>query len=737
MRTPLPVSVRYSFLALLMAFVSLCLAPLHAAAGEPSYTYNYDYWGDVQDSPDLYSVSKVFTSTDLGLELNMKAPEGMTVHGDLIYICDTGNNRILELKKHSAEDLQVERIIDSFEGDVANTSFNAPSDIAISDDGCFYIADRGNSRILKLDSDLKYVMQFDKPVDNTLDPTVAFRPSKIAVDSAGRVYCVAAGINKGLIKYENDGTFSGFVGATPVTFDWTDYIWKRFATQEQRAQMESFVPTEYSNLYMDYEGFIYACIGSTADDDVRSGALDVVRKLNLMGNDILVRNGEWYIIGDLYFGSGGGYSGPSWLADVTVMDNDIYVCLDRNRGRLFGYDDQGRMVFAFGGNGNMDGYFRRPVALEHIGHELYVLDTLDCAITAFVPTEFGSLIYKAIEDFDRGDYLASSTSWERVMQLDGNYDLAYIGIGRSLLRQERYEEAMKYFELKYDDKNYSKAYKQYRKLWVEEHIVPIVLVVLLLFLVPITVGRIRRVRQEVIMSDDLPGMRNDAAREAAAKAAEQALADRKRRRGKYPDSLRFSLYCMTHPLDGFWDLTHEHRGTMAAANTILILAVMARILKLRYTSFIFMTVYWEDLNIFLYIASVLFPLGLWVVGNWGLTTLFDGKGRLGQVYMATCYALVPYPLIQFPLMILSNGFTVDEAEFYAVFSAISLLYCAVLIVTAMGQIHEFSAGKNLLFTVATLFAMLVMVFILMLFFSMISQGIAYFITLGRELLFRM
>ena len=162
-----------------------------------------------------------------------------------------------------------------------------------------------------------------------------------------------------------------------------------------------------------------------------------------------------------------------------------------------------------------------------------------------------------------------------------------------------------------------------------------------------------------------------------------------------------------------------------------------RVLKLRYTSFIFMTVYWEGLNIFLYIASVLFPFILWVVGNWALTTLFDGKGRLGQVYMATCYALAPYPLVQFPLMIFSNFVTVDEAEFYMVISALSLIYAAVLIVVAMGQIHEYSAGKNLLFTVATLFAMLVMIFILMIFFSMISQGISYFVSLARELLFRL
>ncbi|MBE5834521.1 MAG: YIP1 family protein [Butyrivibrio sp.] len=208
-------------------------------------------------------------------------------------------------------------------------------------------------------------------------------------------------------------------------------------------------------------------------------------------------------------------------------------------------------------------------------------------------------------------------------------------------------------------------------------------------------------------------------------------------REKYIDSLKFALYCVSHPLDGFWDLTHEKRGTYAAANTILVLSLLIRIMKLRYTSFLFMDVYWEDLNIFLYLASILFPLSLWVVGNWGLTTLFDGKGKLGQVYMATCYAFTPYVLVQFPLMVFSNFVTVQEGQFYVVVSTLSLIYSALLVIAAMGQIHEYSAGKNLLFTVATLFAMLVMIFILMIFFSMISQGVAYFISLAKEFMFRM
>ena len=205
----------------------------------------------------------------------------------------------------------------------------------------------------------------------------------------------------------------------------------------------------------------------------------------------------------------------------------------------------------------------------------------------------------------------------------------------------------------------------------------------------------------------------------------------------YFQTLKFSLYCITHPLDGFWDLTHEKRGSIAAANTILLLTLLARILKLQYTSFIFNKVYWPKVNIFLYLASILFPLALWCVGNWGLTTLFDGKGRLSQVYMATCYGLTPYPLIQFPLIIFSNMVTVDEAEFYSVLSVLSLVWAAMLILAAMSQIHEYKMSKTILFTVATGFAMLVMIFILLLFFSMISQGVAYFISLGKELLFRM
>ena len=211
---------------------------------------------------------------------------------------------------------------------------------------------------------------------------------------------------------------------------------------------------------------------------------------------------------------------------------------------------------------------------------------------------------------------------------------------------------------------------------------------------------------------------------------------RRKKLTRYKDSLKFGFYCITHPIDGFWDLTHEKRGTMAAANTILFATVFMRIISLKYTSFIFNDINWEEVNILLYVATIIVPLALWVVGNWALTTLSDGKGRLNQVYMATCYGMLPYPIVQLFLMLFSNVVTVDEAGFYTTVGTLTLVYCAILIICAMGQIHEYRAGKNIMFTIFSLFAILVEIFILLLFFSMISQGVAYIVSLVKEMLFR-
>ena len=81
--------------------------------------------------------------------------------------------------------------------------------------------------------------------------------------------------------------------------------------------------------------------------------------------------------------------------------------------------------------------------------------------------------------------------------MNANYPLAFRGIGRAILRQNRYEEAMDYFELAHDVDNYGRAYKLYRKEWVEKNIWWVMLIIAALLIVPLITGRIKRMKWEV------------------------------------------------------------------------------------------------------------------------------------------------------------------------------------------------------------------------------------------------
>ena len=201
-------------------------------------------------------------------------------------------------------------------------------------------------------------------------------------------------------------------------------------------------------------------------------------------------------------------------------------------------------------------------------------------------------------------------------------------------------------------------------------------------------------------------------------------------------TLRYSLYVITHPLDGFWDLTHEKRGSIAAANIIIFLALLTRILKLQFTSFIFVKVIWEYVNIIEIILGFLIPIVLGCIANWGLTTLFNGKGTMKQIYMAIGYALTPYALIQLPLIFISNLMTVDEAAFYLYLTNFSQIWCGMLIICAVMMIHNYTLGKAILTILATIVGMMLIVFVILLFFSLVTDAAAYFVSLYKEIAFR-
>ena len=284
--------VMYRLMALLMILMLLAGMTTAFAAddGYPSsYTYNYDYWGDVRESPDAYRVDQVLFSTTLGLDVPMRKPQSLFVQGQDLYVCDTGNNRILQISR-TGDSYQLVRIIDTIQGTEPAT-FNTPSDVYVDEQGNLYVCDTNNYRVVMVDKNLNFIKAFTKPTDSTFDQSLNFLPNKLAVDVSGRVFCLATNVNKGLVKFEADTTFTGYVGANKVVYNFAEYIWKEFfTTKEQRAQQESFVPTEYCNIYMDDESFIYATNISFEEGDLMWDKALPIRRLNGIGNDILIKN---------------------------------------------------------------------------------------------------------------------------------------------------------------------------------------------------------------------------------------------------------------------------------------------------------------------------------------------------------------------------------------------------------------------------------------------------------------
>lgn len=422
------------------------VANVLAAPTPPSY--NYNYWRDTVPSPAAYQATRIIRGSDLGVG-SLREPSDLHVTEDQeIYILDSGNNRIIV----TDENWQVIKTIDHFFYYGKRERFNNPQGIFVTSQKHLYIADTGNHRLVHLDENGEYVQIVDEPDTDLLPANFVFNPLRLVVDKAGRMYVMAHGVFDGFMEFNVDGTFTTFIGANRVYVDPIEYMWKMLSTREQRSQMVQFTPTEFTNLDIDEEGFIYAVNGDQWGDNIK--------KLNAQGNDILRRNGYFSPGGDIRYWN---QDGPPRLIDIDVTDSEIYSVLDSKKGRIFTYNGDGFLLYIFGGMGNRVGEFNTPVAIERVHDDFIVLDKMLGEITVFRTTEYGRVLNEAVRSYYRGDEEMSRQLFMQAANMNANLEYAYDGIGKAMLRQGEYDQAVQYFKQAMDRTSYSKAYLLYRK----------------------------------------------------------------------------------------------------------------------------------------------------------------------------------------------------------------------------------------------------------------------------------
>ena len=279
-----------------------------------------------------------------------------------------------------------------------------------------------------------------------------------------------------------------------------------------------------------------------------------------------------------------------------------------------------------------------------------------------------------------------------------------------MYRSGKYQESLAYYETAYDTANWSNSYKEVRKEWMADWILLIlVLIIGVIVLVAKFFGYAAKVNKRVAVDG--------------------------RARKSFGEELLFGFHIIFHPFDGFYDLKHEHRGSVRAALVFLGAAVLTFFYQSVGQGYVLNPTHATS-TIFAQIISVLIPVFLFVLANWCLTTLFEGEGSFKDIFVAVSYCLVPLPMLIIPATLVSNWVTSTEATLVTFVGTIAFIWVGLLVVAGIMVTHDYPMFKNIITIIGTIVAMACIIFIALLFSMLLSKLVSLVTNVISEIQYR-
>ena len=714
-------------ISVLLVVLSLVLVVpafvIPASASSAYQTYTYSINGTALYSPDAYSARTSLTSDDMGIT----AATGVALNtpNDLVtdkegncYIADTGNNRVVVLNRY----FEFQFAISNFINDRGTADALSGSEGVFVYQNQLWVCDTSKNRLVVFDKTTgEFLKIVDQPESQLFDDNAVYKPVAMAIDQYGRIYVVSSTTYQGIIVMDPNGEFVGFIGAQAVTINAWQIIWRRFQTKAQREQSTKLISTEYNNITINEDGFVYVTTSSIAESSVRgairgkdrSGKYLPVKLLNPAGDEIMRRNGFWPPAGEVDFSTNqtDEYYGTSTVTDVAVGPEKTWSIIDSKRNKIYTYDFNGNLLFAFGDKGSMLGSISNIEAVCYQGDTMLVLDKgTPCSIIVYDRTGYGNMLIEAIAAENSLDYNYAIQCWEAVLQRNSNFDAAYVGIGNALYRSGEYKKSLKYFETAYDTENWSESYKEVRKEWMSKWFLLVFVVIIALI-----VGVVKWF--------------------AFAAKVNKRVATNGRIKKTFGQELMYGFYVLFHPFDGFYDLKHERRGSVRAGLVFLAITVLTFFYQGIGQGYVLNPTH-KITTIFAQLIAVLVPVLLFVLANWCLTTLFEGEGSFKDIFVASCYSLLPIPLIIIPATIASNWVSSTEASLIGFFGTLALIWVGILLFFGTMVTHDYSLFKNLITILGTIVAMAFIVFIVLLFSMLLSKLLSLVTNIITELQYR-
>ena len=203
------------------------------------------------------------------------------------------------------------------------------------------------------------------------------------------------------------------------------------------------------------------------------------------------------------------------------------------------------------------------------------------------------------------------------------------------------------------------------------------------------------------------------------------------------DKLKYWGYSLVHPFDGFFEIRFRNHGSAFLATLLLIAYAVLNCLKFQYTGFPMNMNNIEEMDALSLFISVVSVVALFTVSNWTVTTLFNGKGKMKDIFIVVCYSLTVLIIGDAIVTFASNFVTTEEVMILTALQMVCYAYFVFLLIAGLGTVHEYSFAGNLASMVMTIVAAAVILFIGVLLFTMLERMFSFVVSVAEEMMRRL
>jgi len=202
------------------------------------------------------------------------------------------------------------------------------------------------------------------------------------------------------------------------------------------------------------------------------------------------------------------------------------------------------------------------------------------------------------------------------------------------------------------------------------------------------------------------------------------------------DDIKFLGYTCTHPFNGFYDLRFRRNRNWPLIVFIFLMVGVVQLLTALYSGILAGGAgggAWMTINPVFFIVTTLFPFLLFAISNWAVTNIFDGNGKMGDIFMVLAYALVPRIIFDIVFIIVSNIVTQPEMFMLNAIDAVGWIIFVFLTFCGLCVVHEYSPAKNIVTLLATAAAAVLIIFVGAVYLILMSRLIGMITTVFLEI----